>query len=425
MSPIISKILISMVRKILHTLSYWLTWPLKKLFALIGKKRVEEFTLKPMSLPAKVISVGNITLGGTGKTPTVMWLVKKIKKLHPHLKVGIHLRGYRGEMENRGGVVSDGKKIYAGPREAGDEAFLLARELLELNIPVGVGKHKVVTGKAMIKRFNLEVIIFDDAYQFTSLTRDMNILLIDALRPFGEAGFPREGVMREPLDSLDRADILILTRTELVGGGALRGIIDRIKPYLKPGTHIFLSSFIPQKIIAIKSGIEADLELISQRRALPLSAIGNPRGFELMLEKLGLRLLKPMRYPDHHRFTPRDISNINKRLIERGGHLIITTEKDAVRLGRLLNDIQAPIYSVPVEFEIAKEGEFLKLLNEVLCSTITVKQSGKELTTTADGRVLNVKDDLERIASEEDALSRETSTANVGEGSDEKPGGWR
>ncbi len=413
-----------MLRQVLHTLWYWLTWPLVKLFAIVGKKRVEEFTLKPMGLPAKVISVGNITLGGTGKTPTVMWLVKQIRRMHPDMKVGIHLRGYRGEMENMGGVVSDGTKIYAGPREAGDEAFLLARELLDLNIPVGVGKHKIEAGMAMIERFGLDVIIFDDAYQFTSLTRDLNILLIDALRPFGEAGFPREGVMREPLDSLNRADIVILTRTELVSGEALKGIIRRIQPFLKPGCDVFLSSFIPQKVMAIKSGIEADIDLVSRRKALPLSAIGNPRGFELMLEKLGLRLLKPLRYPDHHRFTSRDIANINRKLIERGGHLIITTEKDAVRLGRLLNDVQAPIYSVPVEFDIAKEDNFLKILNEVLCCTVTVKQSESDAISDPDDRLFSVKEEYNRLASENEESPRVTTTVNAGEGTDEPPGEW-
>ncbi len=408
---ILIPILLKMIRKLLTSVLYWLTWPFKRLYALIGKKRVEEFELQPIKLGAKIICVGNITLGGTGKTPTVRWIVEQIKRLHPAMKVGVHLRGYRGEMENIGGIVSDGKKIYAGPREAGDEAFLMARELLELGIPVAVGKHKAEAGAAMIDRFGLDVLVFDDAYQFTSLARDLNVLLIDALRPFGEAGFPREGMMREPLESLSRADVVILTRTELISGGDLKGIINRIKPYLRTGTHIFLSSFIPQSLSAIKSGYGADTELLMTRRAMPLSAIGNPRGFELMLEKLGMRLVKPLRYADHHRYTSKDIQYINKRVLEEGAHIILTTEKDAVRLGRRLNELHAPVYSIPIKFEMRKEEEFLEILNQVLRNTITVKQSESKLKSDAGERIFSVKEDYERLSTDPRPAKTEGSSA--------------
>jgi tetraacyldisaccharide 4'-kinase len=398
------------------TLFHWLTWPLKKLYTLWSHKRVEEFALKPMILPAKVISVGNITFGGTGKTPMVMWLAQQVRRLKPELKVGVHLRGYLGKMEDSGGLVSDGKRILAGPIDAGDEAFMVAHKLLEYGIPIGVGKHKAEAGAALIERFGLDVLILDDAFQFTSLTRDLDIVLIDTTRPFGEAGFPREGVMREPLNALERADVIVLTRTGLVGGGVLRGIIDRIKPFLKPGTNIFLSRFLPKAIMAVKSGTTANMEVISHRRAVPVSAIGNPRGFELLLEKMGLRLLKPIRYPDHHQFTQRDIAYINRQVLDEGGHTIMTTEKDMVRLKRLMKDLEAPIYCVPIELELKGEEEFLKILNKVLCSDITVKQLQKEAGIPSEERIFAVKDDYERLA--RGAEPHKTTAAKVAEGSD-------
>ena len=114
--------------KLLKSIFNWLTWPLKRLYMALSHKRVEEFALEPMVLPAKVISVGNITFGGTGKTPTVIWLAKKMLVLKRGLKVGVHLRGYMGAMEDTGGIVSDGKRILAGPREAGDVPHFLKEQ---------------------------------------------------------------------------------------------------------------------------------------------------------------------------------------------------------------------------------------------------------------------------------------------------------
>jgi tetraacyldisaccharide 4'-kinase len=382
----------------LKSLVNWLIWPLKKLYMLLSHKRVEEFALKPMLLPAKIISVGNIAFGGTGKTPTVIWIAKQIQRLNPKMKVGVHLRGYTGLMESGGGIVSDGKHILAGPVEAGDEAYLAAKELLKAGIPVGLGKHKAETGMALIKRFGLDALVMDDAFQFTSLKRDLDVVLIDATRPFGEAGFPREGMMREPLSALGRADVIILTRSDLVGGGVLRGIIDRFKPFLKPGTHVFLSSFIPKTVKAVNSNTEADLELLSRRKSVPLSAIGNPRGFERMLEKMGLQLLKPLRFADHHRFNKKDIEYINKQVADQGGHVIFTTEKDMVRLGRLAVEIEAPIYTIPIKFELKGEGEFLNILNRALCSGMPVKHHAEVHKSAEEPRVFAVKKDYERMA---------------------------
>ena len=120
------RILFMMFIRFLKSIVHWLAWPLKKLYTALSHKRVEEFALEPIMLHAKVISVGNITFGGTGKTPTVIWLAKKLLQINHDLKIGVHLRGYLGAMEDVGGVVSDGRRILASPRESGDEAFLIA-----------------------------------------------------------------------------------------------------------------------------------------------------------------------------------------------------------------------------------------------------------------------------------------------------------
>jgi len=222
--------------------------------------------------------------------------------------------------------------------------------------------------------------------------------------------------MRELLAAMEKADIVILTRTELVSGGVLRGIINRITPFLKPDTHIFLSSFIPRSIKAVNSNVDADFDLLCRRRAVPLSAIGNPRGFELMLDKMGFSLQKPLRYPDHHQFTRRDIEYINRQVMEQGGHIILTTEKDMVRLGKLVKGFEAPVYTVPIDFKVKNESEFLGVVNEVLCSNVTVKRLFADTASVKEeDNLFSVLDDYKRIASKEESTETVPNPAKVKE----------
>ncbi len=162
---------------------------------------------KTRQLPCKVISVGNVTLGGTGKTPLVIALARELRKRG--ITVGILSRGYKGMKEKIGGVVSDGKRILLTPAEAGDEPFMLARQLSD--IPVFVGKKRYAMGTYAHKRFGMDCLILDDGFQHLGIKRDADIVLIDARRRFGNGRlFPR-GPLREPLRCLRRASLLVLT----------------------------------------------------------------------------------------------------------------------------------------------------------------------------------------------------------------------
>ncbi|MCP4686641.1 MAG: tetraacyldisaccharide 4'-kinase, partial [Desulfobacterales bacterium] len=161
-------------------------------------------------LPCKVISVGNITVGGTGKTPMAIYVARLLQKLGR--SPAIISRGYKGGAESAGGVVSDGRAILLGPDASGDEPYLMASALP--NIPVLVGKDRFTAGERAIREFHPDVIVLDDAFQHLRLSRDVNLALLDHRRPFGNARLLPRGPLREPLSALSRADAYLITRAD-------------------------------------------------------------------------------------------------------------------------------------------------------------------------------------------------------------------
>ncbi len=166
--------------------------------------------LKSERLPCKVISVGNVTVGGTGKTPMTIYVAELLNRLG--YKVAILSRGYKGGAEKTGGIVSDGRTIFMEPDMSGDEPFMLAAKLK--NTPVIVGKNRFEAGMLAIKKFKPDIIVLDDAFQHLKLVRDINLVLSDCRRPFGNTHMLPRGTLREPLSALLRGDAFILTRSD-------------------------------------------------------------------------------------------------------------------------------------------------------------------------------------------------------------------
>ncbi|MBU1486730.1 tetraacyldisaccharide 4'-kinase, partial [bacterium] len=309
--------------------------------------RAGVFTSKRLS--AKVISIGNITLGGTGKTPAVMALAKKLQG--EGRKVAVLLRGYKGRLENKGGVVSDGSSLLLNPREAGDEAYLLAKRLPK--IPVLVGKNRIKSGKAAINKFGVDVLILDDGFQHRRLARDLDIVLIDAANPFGAGRLFPSGILREPLSALSRADVFLLTRTDEAAD--YKKIRERLLK-INPSALIIESVHKPISILD-KEGKGHPLTIIKGKKVLALSGIGHPESFEMMLKNLGAKGAVCLRYPDHHSYSQRDIEEIKEKSKEV--ELIISTEKDKVRLPLSL---LPSIFFLRIEFCLVKNDQWQELL---------------------------------------------------------------
>lgn len=284
-------------------------------------------------LDCYVISLGNITVGGTGKTPTAQRLAKDIHSLG--YRVVILNRGYRAKWTGgEVGVVSDGVNMHMSAAEAGDEAFMLARHLPD--IPVLIGRERYVTGSYAIEHFGAEVAILDDGYQHWQLRRDLDILLIDAVNVFGNGYMLPRGTLREPKSNIARADVCLLTKVDQATEES-RQYINEVIAKENPQALVAESVHQPQCLINIANYSGADLAAVDitflqGRRVLAISAIGNPDSFERTLTNLGAAVIESLRYPDHHDYTVQELIDANNLAQQMEADAVVTTEKDAVKI---------------------------------------------------------------------------------------------
>lgn len=286
----------------------------------VGMKKVK-------SLPQKVISVGNITVGGTGKTPMVITLAEMLRE--SSLSISILSRGYKGEYKNKICLVADGEKILTKPELCGDEPYLLAKKLS--GIPIIVGKDRYSSGLYALQNFNSEILILDDGFQYLSLKRDLNLLLLDSTLPFGNGWlFPR-GILREPINQVKRADAVILTKADQSGNIL---ILKEKLLNIKKELSIFATHYIPHLVWMAKESFYP-AEFLRDKKVLAFCGIGRPQSFEETLIKLEPKLLAMEVFPDHHWYKERDWQRLHAKAKEMAADILLTTEKDWVRLQNL------------------------------------------------------------------------------------------
>lgn len=325
--------------------------------------------LESHKLPCKVISLGNITVGGTGKTPTAQRLAAIIRDMG--YRVVILNRGYRADWKGEVGLVSDGRKIYMTVNEAGDEAYLLAKSLP--GVPVIIGRNRYITGSYAVDKLRAEVIILDDAFQHWQLKRDLDIVLIDALNVFGNNFLLPRGTLREPLNNLNRANAFLLTKVDQATGNARETIRDTLAKYNNQAL-VVESTHTPRCFIEIEEwykGVRPDtvpLDAIKDRSVLPFSAIGNPSSFEKTITDLGGKVVEAVRYPDHHDYTMAEMQEIMQKAVDNNVCALITTDKDAVKIPSefIHSERPLPVYvlSIEVWFHDGYE-ELMDMIKEV------------------------------------------------------------
>ncbi|MGA2517363.1 MAG: tetraacyldisaccharide 4'-kinase [Thermodesulfobacteriota bacterium] len=304
--------------------------------------------LKKRELPCPVISVGNITVGGTGKTPLVMALAKGL--MARGISVAILSRGYKRTKTSEP-VVSDGKTIFLSPEESGDEPFLMAKACQ--GIPVLVGKDRFINGQLALQRFGVRGLLLDDGYQYLPLYRDINILLVDSTIGFGDYHLLPRGILREPLSHLRRANLFLINKA--AEPAAYQSLEKKIQE-IYPGAQVFHSDYLPVSLVGPEEEQEG-LDSLKGKKVLALSGVANPNSFSSMLRKCGMKIVEEVIFPDHHVYTTRDISFIQEKA--EGVDGIVTTEKDMVKLKKL--DIgHPPIWALRIEMKIWEEEEFLK-----------------------------------------------------------------
>ncbi|WP_312563043.1 tetraacyldisaccharide 4'-kinase [Anaerospora sp.] len=326
--------------------------------------------LEQHKLPCYVISLGNITVGGTGKTPTAQRLATLIRDMG--YRVVILNRGYRAAWKEDVGLVSDGQKIYMTAAEAGDEAYLLAKSLP--GVPVVIGKERAVSGEYAVKQLNAQVIILDDAYQHWQLARDLDIVLIDSLNRFGNNFLLPRGTLREPLTNLNRAHAFLLTKVDQTTDNARDSIRDTLVQY-NDKALIVESIHRPRWFIEIESWYKGvrdcgiALENVRGQSVVAISAIGNPSSFEQTIADIEVNVIDSLRFPDHHHYTMSEMQWAMERAVKKGANALVTTEKDAVKIPAefIHSHRPLPVYVLGIEVRFL-DGyeEFMQLIEETL-----------------------------------------------------------
>ena len=292
--------------------------------------------LRRFPLGVQVISIGNVTAGGTGKTPVTEIFARTLAA--EGRKVAILSRGYRRkeapwwvrmftQVVTPPLVVSDGRHVLRDSAEGGDEPYMLASNLP--GVVVVVDRDRVKAGRYAVKRLGCDTIILDDGFQYQRLKHSVEVVLVDATNPFGNGNMLPRGVLREPARNLVRADIVFLTKCS----GDVSAVRDEIRRYNQTA-EIVECTHAPKSLKDVWSREEFPLSWLQGKTTCTLSGIASPKGFENSLRRLGARVVWCERYADHHRYDSSEILYALNRTADLGADALVTTEKDAVRFPR-------------------------------------------------------------------------------------------
>jgi len=296
--------------------------PLTHIWRKGGQMRAQKGLNDYRSLDAPVISVGNITTGGTGKTPFVAWLARRLHAAGH--RPGILTRGYgRKSYENILAVPAGG---LASVSQTGDEAQIFLRGGVAA---VGIAADRYTVGLILRERFGTDVLILDDGFQHRRLARDLDIVLIDGLVPFGNCELMPLGRLREPLSALARADVLVITRAE--SSRTLTAIEQRLREW-NLTAPIFRARTVAGEWIEFSTGASYHAPDLGEERAVAFCGLGNPSAFWQTLARLGVHPLESVEYSDHHAYTPDELRRLAQLMREHRGTVLLTTEKDAINL---------------------------------------------------------------------------------------------
>lgn len=335
---------------------------LSKVFTVLVKLRLFLYNvriLRDSTLGVQVIAVGNVTVGGTGKTPVVEKFARELTDAGR--KVAILSRGYRSNPGPLGPrllnklllredttpprVVSDGKNLLLNSETAGDEPYMLASNLKD--VVVLVDKDRVKAGRYAIAKFGCDTLLLDDGYQYWNLRgRRKDIVLVDCQQPFGNEHLLPRGTLREPPTHLDRASVIFLTKSD----GDTARLRARIAKH-NPKASVVECVHHPLYFEDVFTGERMDLSFLRGKKVASFSGIAQPESFEASLVKQGGELVYSKRFADHHRFTQQEVLNAINRAKKRQAEIIVTTQKDAVRFPKI-DRRDLPICFMRVEIKI-------------------------------------------------------------------------
>lgn len=330
--------------------------PLSLLYGAVTRTRLSLYrrgTFQTTKLDRPVISIGNITTGGTGKTPLVEYVARTIASQGK--KVCILTRGYGRKDPHLQVIVSDGYGVLASPSEAGDEPYLLATKLTGVAAVIS-SADRIAAGREAIKDFGTDCFVLDDGFQHLRLARDLNVVTVDATNPWGGGRLLPHGRLRESVDGMSRADCVVITRCDQVESvDALREEIAQ----LTKGGPVFESQMRMVRVSPLKNGGES---LAPPVRVAGFCGVGNAASFFDMLRRAGFEIAGERAYPDHHVYSQEEIDAISRAAGGAGAEVLVTTAKDAVKLRAL--SFSMPCYVAEIEIAIQNAEDFERLVSE-------------------------------------------------------------
>lgn len=340
--------------------------PLSAIYSAVTRTRLAAYRrgwFSVSKLPAPVISVGNLTTGGTGKTPLVERVCRML--INPGAaeagregkRVCVLTRGYGRDDPKTQVVVSNGIELLAGERDAGDEPFLLAKNLLGIAAVIA-NPNRVAAGEWAVEKLNTEVFVLDDGFQHLSLARDLDIVTIDATNPWGGGSLLPYGRLREPRDGLSRADCVVITRADQVEElASIRAAVERLA-----AVPIFTSRMLTSGIRNL-NGQSVVRKNILSRPLVAFCGVGNPQSFFDHLRREGARLAFTRTFADHHNYNQSELDALVREAKAAGAEGLITTAKDAIKLATL--DLELSCFVLEIQISIDEEERFVNIIQDI------------------------------------------------------------
>jgi len=329
--------------------------PLSVAYSFVQRLRALLFKfgiLKSHRLPRPVISIGNITVGGTGKTPVTAYIAHWL--LQQGYRVAVLSRGYGGSLEGQSVVASDGATVMLSPKECGDEPYLLASTIPGLMVVIGADRY--AAGQLAMQQLNPDVFLLDDGFQHLKLQRDLNILLLDHSHPYGNGWTLPSGLLREPASAEKRANLIIHTRSPK----------DLPEAELPGAIPACFAQHRITELLPLSGGAPTPLSSHSRFKAIAFAGIAEPSGFFEELRNLGINLVDTIRFPDHTTYTENELAIIRNSMFLNDAEIAITTEKDGVKLKHLSYDDRSTIMLARLELIINEPAPLLNHLRNLL-----------------------------------------------------------
>jgi tetraacyldisaccharide 4'-kinase len=316
--------------------------------------------LHKRSFKVPIISVGNISFGGTGKTPTIIWLAEWM--IEKGLTPVVLTRGYKGRLEHSSGLLKSGQKFRLNPFDYGDEPLMISNKMSKG--AVIVGKDRANNLLKYFPEVRPDVVLLDDGFQHLQIYRSFNIVLFDATMPLNLYKVAPLGYLREGLSSLKDADAIIISRADMVTEEKKQKLIATISEHFHHGPPIAFTKYQPLGVFDVHEKYIFSVHELKGLRTIAVTAIASPESFYKYLESFGVEIVQKVSFPDHYFFTPEDLNELLIKATQQSA-VILCSEKDIVKMKRVSLDSRILYTKVKVEF-IGGEKELLDAISKVL-----------------------------------------------------------